>query len=571
MTDDPLSGRQLANYRLERLLGHGGMARVYYGWDESLQRPVAVKLLDARSRQDDTYARRFVQEARAIATWRHENIVQVYYAGAEEGLYYYVMEYIDGLDLSRLLAQHAGPGQRLPDAEVVRIGRAVAAALDYAHARQVIHRDVKPANIMIAGDNRIVLTDFGLALAAHTGTIGETFGSPHYIAPEQARNSAQAVPQSDLYALGVILYEMLTGSPPFDDPSATTLALQHVLLPPPAPRSLNPDLNAAVELVLLQALHKQPHARYPSGQALMAALAAALAVPAVADVVAAGPVARAGESRKPVVAAAAAPAPGDGATPAKTGAWLALGGCLLTVTLLLLATVLWLVWPAGGEGNESAPAMAGLAATVTIDSTQSGRNPGLPAVTTAPTREPLPDAATEPAVVPTLAAEPAPATAPAPTVAAAPSDTPPPAATATGAPTATIAYPDGRLVLLLYDDYSFYIWNGGSERLRISPISFEALDTAGRPAGYWFEGSRWAQFHSFVAANGCSRIETIRAPSLLRPQRCREYNATVTPPLDSELVFWLQRPGISHFRVLWEGREIARCPVDVQSCEVFLP
>jgi eukaryotic-like serine/threonine-protein kinase len=559
MMEDSLIGRRLANYRLERSLGQGGMAQVYFGWDESLQRPVAVKLLASRYRQDDTYARRFVQEARAIATWRHDHIVQVYYAGAEDGLSYYVMEYIDGLDLSRLLAQQAGQGKRLPDTEVVRIGRAVAAALDYAHARQVIHRDVKPANIMIAGDGRIVLTDFGLALDAHTGTIGETFGSPHYIAPEQARNSAQAVPQSDLYALGVILYEMLTGSPPFDDPSATSLALQHVLLPPPAPRSLNPDLNRATEAVLLRALDKQPQGRYATGQALMDGLAVALGLPAAAA-----------ERQKSLVAVAPeAGAAGRGA-PAKTGRWVALAGCLLTFTLLLFAAVLWFAWPSAGESEPSALVLAGPAATV--ETAPGNGGPAPPAETaTATVERPLDATAEAPVALPATTAAATDTPLPPASVEPAPAESTSPAEIATSAPAATIAHPGGRLVLLLYDEYSFYIWNAGSERLRISPITFEALDAAGLAAGYWFEGSRWAQFHSFVAANGCSRIEPVRAPSLLRPPRCREYNATVTPPLDSEMVFWRPRPGVSHFRVLWEGQEVARCQVDVQLCEVFLP
>jgi hypothetical protein len=545
--DDPLIGRRLANYRLERFLGRGGMAQVYYGWDESLQRPVAVKLLDSSGRPDDSYARRFVQEARAVATWRHENIVQVTYAGAEGGLYYYVMEYIDGVDLSRLLAERAGQDERLPYAEVIRIGRAVAGALDYAHERQVIHRDVKPANIMIAGDGRIVLTDFGLALAAHTATIGATFGSPHYIAPEQARNSAQAVPQSDLYALGVILYEMLTGLPPFDDPSATALALQHLMLPPPAPRSLNPDLNAATEAVLLRALDKQPQARFPSGQALMDALAEALAAPEPA-----------GETMPLSTARATAGAEER----RKTGLGLALGGCLVGVTLLLCAAVLWFLWPGSGETEPGALALA--ATPVLTRATPGSGAP--PQLTATPSLAPATPVQAEPAPAVELPASPAP-TEPLPPA----TGTPPAAEPAPAGPTATVAHPDGRLVLLLYDEYSFYIWNAGGERLRVSPISFEALDGAGLAAGYWFEGSRWAQFYSFVSANGCSRIETIRAPALLRPPRCREYNATVTPPWDSELVFWRARPEVGQFRVLWEGREVARCPAGVHTCEVFLP
>jgi serine/threonine protein kinase len=231
MADDPLIGRQLANFKIERFIGRGGMAQVYYGQDVNLQRPVAIKVIDARYRGDVAYAKRFIREARTMAKWRHENIVQVYYADVEDGLYYFAMEYIEGPDLSELMFQYIEKGELMLYDGVLHIGRAIASALDYAHQRGVIHRDVKPSNVLVARDQRVVLTDFGLAMDVQEDTLGETFGTPHYIAPEQARRSADAVPQSDLYSLGVILYEMLTGTVPFDDPSPASLALQHLTLP----------------------------------------------------------------------------------------------------------------------------------------------------------------------------------------------------------------------------------------------------------------------------------------------------------------------------------------------------
>ncbi|HUM71302.1 MAG TPA: serine/threonine-protein kinase, partial [Chloroflexota bacterium] len=271
--DDPLIGQHLGNYRIDSVVGRGGMATVYQGWDESLHRPVAVKVIDARYRDNPVYAQRFLQEARAVATWRHEHILQVFYAGQQDDWYYFAMEYVDGPDLSKVMKQYADAGELMPQDDVLKIGRAVASALDYAHSQGIIHRDVKPSNVMVARDGRITLADFGLALDAQQGSFGGTFGTPHYIAPEQARNSATAVPQSDLYALGVILYEMLTGAVPFDDPSPTSLAVQHLTQPPPPPRQLNPNLNAATEAVLLKALQKQPADRYQSGAALTEALA----------------------------------------------------------------------------------------------------------------------------------------------------------------------------------------------------------------------------------------------------------------------------------------------------------
>lgn len=278
--DDPLIGSQLANFRIERLIGRGGMAQVYYGWDVKLERSVAIKVIDARYRDNPAYAERFVREARAVATWHHENIVQIYYADDQDDLYYFVMECIEGLNLGELLSQHIAEGELMPHDQVLRIGRAIASALDYAHEKGVVHRDVKPANVIMAGDGRVVLTDFGLAMDVEQGSLGEVFGSSRYIAPEQARHSADAVPQSDLYSLGVILYEMLTGVVPFDDPSPTAVALQHVTMSPPPPREINPDLSETAEAVLLKALAKSPDERYQTGTELIGALEKALQIEA---------------------------------------------------------------------------------------------------------------------------------------------------------------------------------------------------------------------------------------------------------------------------------------------------
>ncbi len=269
---DFLIGRKLANYQIERLLGRGGMASVYYGLDLNLQRPAAIKVIDDRYDGDTAFAARFVNEARAMASWRHPNIPQIYQAGVENGIYFYAMEYIRGMNLEELLRQHVQRGQLLPFRDVLLIVKAIAAALDFAHQKGAIHRDVKPANVLICEDGRILLTDFGLILEVAKGTQGEVFGSPRYIAPEQARSSANAVPQSDLYALGVILYEMLVGQLPFDDLSPASLAYKHITLEPPAPRQINPDLSPEVEAVLLMALRKLPQERYQTGSALVTAL-----------------------------------------------------------------------------------------------------------------------------------------------------------------------------------------------------------------------------------------------------------------------------------------------------------
>jgi serine/threonine protein kinase len=274
---DPLIGQQLANYHIEKLIGRGGMAKVYLGWDVRLHRSVAVKVIDDRFQGEQDYTERFLREARIMATWQHMNIPLVYNVGENEGLLYFAMEYIRGQTLSQLLRQRQSAGELLPEAEVLRIGWAIAKALDYAHQKGVIHRDVTPSNVSLSEDGRIVLMDFGLALDVIQGTRGEVFGTPHYIAPEQASNSAKAVMQTDLYSLGVMLYEMLTGSVPFDDPSPIALALKHITDEPPPPSKINPRINPEVEAVLLKALRKKPSERYQSGRELMEALEAALA------------------------------------------------------------------------------------------------------------------------------------------------------------------------------------------------------------------------------------------------------------------------------------------------------
>jgi len=375
MTDDPLIGRQLANFRLERVLGRGGMAQVYYGLDVKLQRPVAVKVIDARFRDNPAYARRFVREAQAVATWRHENIAQIYYADEEGSLYYFAMEYIDGLDFGQLLTRYASEDELMPQADVLRIGCALASALDYAHAKSVVHRDVKPSNVIIAREGRVVLTDFGLALDVQQGSVGEVFGSAHYIAPEQARRSSDAIPQSDLYSLGILLYEMLTGVVPFDDPSPTAVALQHLTQAPPAPRVLNPALNTEIEATLLKAISKSPKDRYQTGGDLITALEQAfnasppMAQPAPLPPLPAGlqrPAQPARPSRMTVADVIASQAP-SAAPPVTTtpprqskpsGAAaslqrqptrprrplllrLSMGGCALLVLALVTATSLW--------------------------------------------------------------------------------------------------------------------------------------------------------------------------------------------------------------------------------------
>ncbi|MCU0498598.1 MAG: protein kinase [Anaerolineae bacterium] len=274
---DPLIGNLLDGYRVEKLLGEGGMARVYRAMDERLGRFVAIKVIEPTVQVDEQYRVRFEKEARAVAQLHHPNIVTIYRFGEVDGLYYMAMQFIDGADLSTILAQVRAKQELLAPQDALMILRQIANALDYAHAQGVIHRDIKPANLMIDHQDRAFVTDFGLALIRLEGTRGEIFGTPQYIAPEQAVNSAGAVAESDQYALGVILYEILTGALPFDGKSVMQIAMAHMTEPLPDPRVINPSLHPAFVPVLERALAKEPDQRYPSCAALIDDFQAAIA------------------------------------------------------------------------------------------------------------------------------------------------------------------------------------------------------------------------------------------------------------------------------------------------------
>ncbi len=271
---DSLIGKQLGDYLIRDLLGRGGMARVYTGYDARLDRLAAVKVINNDFNEADRaeYFERFQREARAIARLNHPNIVGVYQFGQYEDSYYMAMVFVEGRDLRQILREYTDRRETIPLTDVLNIVRGIGSALDYAHSRGVIHRDVKPSNIMLNKENRAILTDFGLALSATEGTLGETFGSAHYIAPEQAVSSAKAVPQSDLYSLGICLYEMLTGKVPFDDPSAMSVALKHLQDPPPPLNTHNATLSGAIERVVMRVLDKDPARRHRSGVELIDAL-----------------------------------------------------------------------------------------------------------------------------------------------------------------------------------------------------------------------------------------------------------------------------------------------------------
>ncbi len=285
MSDDSLIDQQLDEYRLASLLGQGGMARVYLGLDVHLRRYAAIKVIDTPFRADSTYVERFEREAQAVAQLQHPHIVTLYRFGEAAGQLYMAMQYVEGADLGYLLASYQADGEYMEWKDLGRIIREVGEALDYAHGRGVIHRDIKPSNIMLDKSGWSYLADFGLALLVESGTRGEIFGSPNYIAPEQAMSSAAAVPQSDLYALGVVLYEMVTNRLPFEAETPLDVAMLHMSEAPPPPRNLRPGISSALEGVILKAMAKEPEQRYQSGAELADALERALrGVPAPAPI-----------------------------------------------------------------------------------------------------------------------------------------------------------------------------------------------------------------------------------------------------------------------------------------------
>jgi len=261
---DSLIGKAFGPYKVLDKIGEGGMAVVYRGVQESLDRYVAIKVLRTELSADQEFIARFRQEALAVAQLSHPNILHVYDAGKANDRYYIAMAYVEGGTLKDLLRQ--GP---LEIESACSIGSQMADALDYAHRHGLIHRDVKPSNVLLTGDGRPLLTDFGIAKALYEAQqltrTGISIGTPEYMAPEQASEQPPDG-RTDIYALGILLYEMLTGHVPFvaDTPLAT-LYMQVHRSPPPL-RQVNGNIPAWLEAVVNKALAKDPKDRYQSAE-----------------------------------------------------------------------------------------------------------------------------------------------------------------------------------------------------------------------------------------------------------------------------------------------------------------
>jgi eukaryotic-like serine/threonine-protein kinase len=285
--------RRLGKYELQERLGQGGMAEVWKALDEQLQRYVAIKLLHANLKEDPNFIIRFEREAQLIASLHHPNIVQIHdfqiASSEQEGtLAYMVMDYVEGQTLADYIRNTSGQGNIPAPTEIVQLFTSIGLAVDYAHEQGMIHRDLKPANILLDERNTTrnpmgepILTDFGLArlVGSSPGTLTATqLGTPLYIAPEQVSGYA-GNERSDIYSLGIILYEMVTGTLPFQGDDPTQVMSQHLNTPPPSPAFYNPNIPPALIIVIMRCLAKDPAARFPSATSLAAAIAEALNVP----------------------------------------------------------------------------------------------------------------------------------------------------------------------------------------------------------------------------------------------------------------------------------------------------
>jgi beta-lactam-binding protein with PASTA domain/predicted Ser/Thr protein kinase len=261
-TSDSMTGTILAGrYRLERKLGAGGMADVWLAEDQELGRRVAVKILHERYANDEQFVERFRREATHAAALSHQNIVSIYDRGSADGSYFIVMEYVEGRTLKELLVTR-GP---CPVPVAISYARQILAALRYAHRNGIIHRDIKPHNVIVDREGRIQVADFGIARAgtSQMTEAGSIIGTAQYLSPEQARG-APVDESSDLYSTGVVLYELLTGQVPFTGETAVEIAMKHLSHVPAPPSTIRPEIPHDLDLVVLRALAKDPADRYRS-------------------------------------------------------------------------------------------------------------------------------------------------------------------------------------------------------------------------------------------------------------------------------------------------------------------
>jgi len=294
-------GDEIGPYKITEQLGAGGMATVYKAYHARLDRNVAIKVMHATFLQNDAFVARFEREARIVARLEHPNIVPIYDYSEVEKQPYLVMKFIEGQTLKDVLRESS-----LPQDEILRLMTAVAHALDYAHKQGVLHRDIKPSNIIIDQRGNPYLTDFGLARLLQAGestmSADVMLGTPHYISPEQASGSTELDARTDIYSLGVVLYELLTGRVPYAGNTPYAIVHDHVYTPVPRTSEVNPGISPQIENVLLKALEKKPADRYATASEMLDALRSAVSGSAQSQTASAAQV-----ESKPKIAAEAPP------------------------------------------------------------------------------------------------------------------------------------------------------------------------------------------------------------------------------------------------------------------------
>ncbi len=294
-------GDEIGPYKITEQLGAGGMATVYKAYHARLDRNVAIKVMHATFLQNDAFVARFEREARIVARLEHPNIVPIYDYSEVEKQPYLVMKFIEGRTLKDVLRESS-----LPQDEILRLMTAVAHALDYAHKQGVLHRDIKPSNIIIDQRGNPYLTDFGLARLLQAGestmSADVMLGTPHYISPEQASGSTELDARTDIYSLGVVLYELLTGRVPYAGNTPYAIVHDHIYTPVPRTSEVNPGMSPQIENVLLKALEKKPADRYATASEMLDALRSAVSGSAQSQTASAALV-----EAKPKIAAEAPP------------------------------------------------------------------------------------------------------------------------------------------------------------------------------------------------------------------------------------------------------------------------
>ena len=274
MSPFTLEGQTLGKYRVLEALGRGGMAQVYRGYHPNLDRHVAIKVLRSDLVEQEEFLERFRREAHAVSGLRHANIVAVFDFDVQDDFYYMVMELLEGDTLRARLNEYRVKKERMPLNEIARILNDVLTGLEHAHSEGIIHRDIKPANIMLTKKGQAVLTDFGIAQilgSTQVTATGAMMGTLNYMAPEQGLEG-RCDERSDIYSLGIVLYEMLTGYTPFDADTPLAILMKHLNDPLPLPSKLDPSLPPSFEQVVLKALAKNPDDRYQSAAEMLVAV-----------------------------------------------------------------------------------------------------------------------------------------------------------------------------------------------------------------------------------------------------------------------------------------------------------